>query len=167
MSEVMLRAMEPEDLDWLYRIENDRELWDIGATNVPYSRFALHDFIAHSSGDIYTDGQVRLIIETVDGEVLGIADVVNFDAKNCRAELGLVIDRPHRRKGYGRQALGQIEDYSLRILHLHQLYACISTDNHPSLSLFSSHGYRQVALLPEWLYDGKEYHPAVLMQKFL
>ena len=50
---VRLRAMEPEDLDILYRIENDMSLWDVGNTNVPYSRYALHDYIAHASHDIY------------------------------------------------------------------------------------------------------------------
>ena len=59
---VTLRAMEPEDLDLLYRIENDRQLWDVGSTNVPYSRYVLHDYIANSSGDVYTDRQVRLIV---------------------------------------------------------------------------------------------------------
>ena len=39
---IRLRALEPEDLDELYQIENDRRLWDVGLTNVPYSRFALH-----------------------------------------------------------------------------------------------------------------------------
>ena len=40
---VLLRALEPEDLDMLYQIENNRQLWDVGTTNVPYSRYALHD----------------------------------------------------------------------------------------------------------------------------
>ena len=35
---VHLRAIEPEDLDLLYRIENDVKLWNVGTTNVPYSR---------------------------------------------------------------------------------------------------------------------------------
>ena len=36
MAVVRLRAMEPEDLDALYRIENDRDVWDVGENNVPY-----------------------------------------------------------------------------------------------------------------------------------
>ena len=40
---VRLRAMEPEDLDFLYAMENDKEVWDVGCTNVPYSRYVLHD----------------------------------------------------------------------------------------------------------------------------
>ena len=61
--EVRLRAMEPEDLDLLYRIENDVKLWHVSTTNVPYSRFTLHEYIANSTGDIYVDRQVRLMIE--------------------------------------------------------------------------------------------------------
>ena len=59
---VSLRAMEPEDLDVLYRIENDTKLWNVGCTNVPYSRFTLHNYIADCKNDIYADRQLRLII---------------------------------------------------------------------------------------------------------
>ena len=38
MDEIILRALEPEDLDVLYSIENDIELWSVGYTTVPYSR---------------------------------------------------------------------------------------------------------------------------------
>ena len=39
---ITLRALEPEDLDALYAIENDTEIWDVGHTNVPYSKYAVH-----------------------------------------------------------------------------------------------------------------------------
>ena len=57
---VRLRAMEPEDLDFLYAMENDKEVWDVGCTNVPYSRYVLHDYIANASNDIYADGHYAL-----------------------------------------------------------------------------------------------------------
>ena len=167
MKSVLLRAMEPEDLDLLYCIENDQTLWGLGTTNVPYSRYALHDYIAHASGDIYTDGQVRLIIETNDREAVGLADIVSFDANNCRAEIGIIIECRHRRKGYAFQALQQMGDYALRILHLHQLYAYVPANNLPSMALFEKLGYIRSAILSDWLYDGKNYQNAVLMQKFL
>ena len=44
-----LRAIEPEDLDLLYRIENDTALWNIGTSNVLYSRYLLHDYVAHAT----------------------------------------------------------------------------------------------------------------------
>ena len=164
---VTLRAMEPEDLDLLYRIENDRQLWDVGNTSVPYSRYVLHDYIATSSGDIYTDRQVRQIIEDSRGITVGMADIVNFAAKNLRAEVGIVIAREHRKNGYAYEAMTQIADYACRVLHLHQLYAIISTQNIFALTLFKKCGYNEASHLRDWLFDGKKYHDAVLMQIFL
>ena len=96
MEKIRLRAIEPEDLDILYTIENDVSLWSVGTTNVPYSRYVLHDYIAHASNDIYTDRQVRLIIENEEGKMVGIADVMNFDPQHLRAELGIVIQSGFR-----------------------------------------------------------------------
>lgn len=159
--------MEPEDLDLLYHIENDPKLWLVSATSVPYSRYTLHDYIAHSSGNIYADGQVRLMIENEDGLVVGIADIVNFEAKHRRAEVGIVIELTQRRKGYALQALNQITDYSLRVLHLHQLYAIVAANNLPSVSLFKVAGFIQTAVVKDWLYDGEAYSDALILQRVL
>ena len=164
---IRLRALEPEDLDLLYRIENDRSLWNVGTTNVPYSRYTLHDYVAHASGDIYIDRQVRLIIENAEGQTVGIVDIVEFDPKHQRGELGLVIEQSYRRQGYALAALNELTDYALHQLHLHQLYVCIAADNTPALTLFRELGYLESAALCDWLFDGTAYHDAVLMQKIL
>ena len=161
---VRLRAMEPEDLDLLYRIENDVQLWHVGSSNVPYSRYTLHNYIANASGDIYTDRQVRLMIENEEGIVVGIVDLVNFDPSNRRAELGLIIEEPYRHAGYAQSTMAQISDYAVNILHLHQLFATIDVTNEPCLQLFRKLGYIESARLKEWLFDGKNYHDAIVMQ---
>lgn len=163
--DVTLRAMEPDDLDFLYGVENDNSLWHVGNTTVPYSRYLLHDYIANSTADIYRDGQVRLIMENGAKETVGIADVFNFDASNRRAEVSIVVHGLHRRKGYATQALLKLVDYSLRILHLHQLYALVAVDNESSLRLFCKCGFQQSGILKEWLFDGEKYVDVVIMQK--
>ena len=167
MKHVRLRAMEPEDLDLLYRIENDSQLWGVGATNVPYSRYLLHEYISNATGDIYTDRQVRLMIENEEGQVVGIADVMNFDPRHLRAELGIVIERAYRRQGYATDAIRQILDYARKVLHLHQLYAFVGSDNHASVELFSKVGFTRETELKDWLFDGKGYHAAIVMQYLL
>jgi diamine N-acetyltransferase len=161
---VHFRAIEPEDLDLLYRIENDIKLWNIGATNVPYSRYTLHDYIANASGDIYTDRQVRLMIENVEGEIVGIVDIVNFDPSNRRAELGLVIEEPYRKMGYAQSVIMKVAEYAVSVLHLHQLFAFIDVSNTACVALFRKLGYRESATLKDWLFDGREYHDAIVMQ---
>ena len=162
-----LRAMEPEDLDVLYTLENDSTLWDIGPTNVPYSRYTLHDYIATSADDIYADRQVRFMIENSEKQTVGIVDIVSFDPKNLRAELGLAILNAHRGHGYAADALNQVLHYAKRVLHLHQLYVYVAADNTPSFNLFSKCGFQVAAELTDWLYDGTQYHKAWLMQTFL
>ena len=110
---VRLRALEPEDLDFLYRIENDEALWDCGTTNVPYSRQVLREYILSARNDIYADGQVRLMAENEAGEVVGIGDFVNFDPRHQRAEIGLVVPVEYRRRGYGSAIIRQTDPHGL------------------------------------------------------
>ena len=144
LTKVRLRAMEPEDLDFLYNIENDRELWNVGNTNVPYSRYVLHDYIANATNDIYSDGQVRMIVENAEG---------------CTV-------RGFRRCGYAEAAVRHMLSYAQRILHLNQVYAVISVDNKPSIALFEKCGFIKSANLQKWLFDGEKYIDAVIMSNF-
>ena len=166
MKQVHLRAIEPEDLDMLYRIENDVKLWNVGITNVHYSRYALHDYVANASDDIYADHQVRLIVENGQKQVVGIADIVDFDPGNRRAEIGLVIEQPFRGQGYGLSAMKELQRYALEVLHLHQLYAIIDVQNEACLQMFRQLGYHESSCLKDWLYDGREYRDAIVMQTF-
>ena len=162
-----LRAIEPEDLDLLYQIENDQSLWQVGTTNVPYSRYTLHDYIANSSDDIYADRQVRMMVENDEGETVGIVDLVQFSPQHQRAEVGIVILNAHRHKGYAVAALQTLCDYALRVVHLHQLYAVVDKRNEAAIALFKKASFISGNTLQEWLFDGREYHDAQLMQRFL
>ena len=164
MSKIKLRAIEPEDLDLLYQIENDTSLWNVGCTNVPYSRYTLHDYIANSSDDIYADRQLRLIIEREDGGTVGMIDLMNFSPQHLRAEVGIVILNSERRKGYGLAALHQLCVYARQVLHLHQLYGIVADGNESALRLFEKADFQQQSVLHEWLFDGKNYKDAVIMQ---
>lgn len=167
LPEVRLRAMEPEDLDLIYAMENDEDQWPAGRTNVPYSRYVLHDYIASATNDIYADGQVRMVIEAADGKVVGLVDLVDFSAQHLRAEISIVVLRDCRRQGYAAAALRKVASYALRILHLHQLYAVVGEGNAASLALLTGCGYRVSGELDEWLYDGRAYGKAKVLQLFL
>ena len=165
--QVHLRATEPEDLDILYKIENDDSLWNLGNTNVPYSKYVLHDYIAHATNDIYADKQARMIIENNKGNIVGIADIINFDPKNMKAEVGIVIRCEYRQNGYAFAAMQKIINHALHILHLHQLYVYVGKENKASIALFQKCGFLNTTVMRDWLYDGKGYHNALLMQLFL
>ncbi len=160
---VVLRAMEPEDLDFLYHIENDTALWVHGISNVPYSRYALRRFISESQNDIYVDRQLRLIVELKEtGEAVGCADLFDYSIRHQRAEVGLVISKPFQRSGLGREALSLLLRYAFAFLKLHQVYAYVSAANHAAAGLFERIGFERTALLKDWIQEAGEYKSVVL-----
>ncbi len=184
---IKLRALEPEDLELLYTVENDPLLWLTGSNNEPYSHFALRQFIETCTNDIYADRQLRLVIETAGddgtagsdvangqdngeikpGTVIGIIDLYKFSPENRRAEVGVMILKPYRGRGYCGEALAAIEQYGGKLLHLHQLYAVIAVSNTVCRHAFCSAGYREQATLSQWLWRGDKYEDVVVAQKFL
>lgn len=136
LPQIHLRALEPDDLDMLYRIENNDALWRVGTTNVPYSRYVLHEYIANTRSDIYSDRQLRMMIEDSRHQVVGIIDLVNFDPRHLRAEVGIVVEEEKRRQGYATAAVREICRYAEQILHLHQLYVIVDMENTAALELF-------------------------------
>ena len=115
---IRLRALEPEDLDFLYEMENEESLWEMGCTNVPYSRQVLLDYITTATADIYTDKQVRLIVENEQQEAVGIIDLMNFDPRHQRAELGIVIKKEHQHQGLAQLAIRLLMQYEIGRAHV-------------------------------------------------
>lgn len=95
---IYLRAVEPEDLDIMYEMENDPSMWDISSFTVPYSRFVLKQYIEGSQSDMFADKQLRLMImRRNDNRALGTVDITDFVPLHSRGQLELpfigIIDR--------------------------------------------------------------------------
>lgn len=162
---IYLRAVEPEDLDVMYHIENHPTLWGIGSFTVPYSRYALKEYIENSCNDIYADKQLRLmIVKRDDNVVIGTIDITDYSPMHSRGGVGIAVLEDYRRKGYAADALRLLLKYAFGFLHLKQLYAHVPADNIPSVKLFTSCGFRQSGLLKGWLRAEDTFKDVLLMQ---
>lgn len=150
---IKLRKIEPADLPYLYQWENDAASWADGSNHNPLSQQDLRDYIASTTGDIYRDGQLRLIIEE-DGLTLGCIDLFDFDPRNRRAAIGMYITPEYREKGIGREAVRLMEEYAFGFLHLRLIYAIISTHNSACTALYRSAGYTPSSPLSAWTLEG-------------
>ena len=167
LNKVHLRALEPDDLDLLYAMENDPDLWTVGCQNTPYSKFTLANYIQTNSNDFFADRQARMVMALDDGTCIGLADVFSYQPAYGRAEVGIAVLNGYRRMGCAHQAIVALTDMARRFWHLHQLYALVLTTNQPAVALFSKAGFSANATLKDWFYDGEKYHDALLMQIFL
>ncbi|MFV8226637.1 GNAT family N-acetyltransferase [Christiangramia aquimixticola] len=162
---VYLRALEPEDLDLVHKIENNEDFWEISSTQTPYSRFLIRQYIENAHRDIYDIKQLRLVICTKRGRAVGLIDVFDLDPQNQRASLGILIaDKKDRKKGFGSESLSLLCDYCFTHLGLHQVYANVTDGNKDSQKVFENNGFRKVGVKKEWtLFKGK-YKDEILYQ---
>lgn len=161
-----LRALEPEDLDFIYDIENDETIWEISATQTPYSRFLIKQYLENAHMDIYEAKQLRLVMMSHNKETIGLIDLFDFDPKNKRVGVGLLIAKSEfRHKGYGKEALELVCNYAFKHLQVHQLYANIDEENAASIKLFETAGFQQIGVKKDWNFVNGNFKNELLYQK--
>jgi len=172
---IQLRALEPSDLNCLYRWENDTLVWSVSGTMAPFSKFVLEQYLASSHNDIYTNKQLRLMIdlnfaddeegEHEDSRSIGCIDLFDFDPRHKRAGVGILIaDKLDRGKGYATEALHLLVEYGFDVLDLHQIFSNVRVDNEQSLALFKKLGFEITGLKQDWIYEAGKYFDEYTMQ---
>ncbi len=163
---IYLRALEPQDLDFLYELENNPDIWEISGTITPYSKHVLKFYLDNAHRDIYDVKQLRLCICKEKTKVVGLIDLFDFDPKNRRAGMGIVVnDEAERNKGVGAEAIQLLCKYAFSILNLRQVFANVSEDNKASIYLFEKLGFERVGIKKDWILSGGEFKNEVLFQK--
>jgi len=153
---IALRAVEPEDIALLYMWENDRSVWHLSNTLVPFSRYQLKQYIESDPSNIHARQQLRMMIDCCEAgkpaRTVGSIDLFDFDPIHQRAGLGILIaSTGDRRQGYAREAISQMVDYCRQVLFLHQLYCSIAANNTASIQLFGKAGFEITGTKKEWL----------------
>ena len=151
--DIVLRAPELTDIDFLYAIENDPRLWHLSNTLSPFSRFDLEQYILQSEKDIFVTRQARFMIDKQDGEtreIIGAIDLFDVEAKHRRAGIGIIVVEEERGKGLASIALDILIEYAFTVLNLHQLYCNIEAGNDRSFQLFESKGFLKIGKKQDW-----------------
>lgn len=164
---IRLRAVEPEDLDLLYRWENNPLYWYAGETRAPYSKYALKQHILDSAKDIYENKQLRLIIHSKQlAQAVGTLDLFGLDVFNSRIEVGLLIEDTFQQNGFASIALSLAREYVFNYLKINQMYAHVAGNNEASIKLFESRNFKRNGVLKDWIRNNREYVDVFVYQLF-
>ncbi|MDA8594894.1 GNAT family N-acetyltransferase [Flavobacteriaceae bacterium] len=167
MKEIHLAALEPEDINLLFKLENDRRLWHVSNTLVPFSRTTLAAYLESvDSNDISRAGQYRFAIKNRE-ETIGCIDLYDYDPVNSRAGVGVILCESARGKGIATIALKKLIQYVKEHLFLHQLYADIPVSNQLSIRLFKSCNFEKTACLKDWIRHKDSYEDQLTYQLLL
>ncbi len=162
---INLRALEPEDLEFLYQIENNASFWEVSHTQTPFSKFILKQYLENAHQDIFEAKQLRLLIEEKSTKKqVGLIDLFDFNPQHQRAGIGILIHPDFQQKGFASEALSILISYSFSHLNLHQLYANITLDNAKSISLFTKHYFKKVGIKKDWILSNGKFKDEILFQ---
>ena len=162
---VNLRALEPEDLDFLYTTENDTNFWQVSNTQVPFSKFVLKQYLENAHQDIYEAKQLRLIIEeSKTNTAIGMIDLFDFNPQHRRAGIGILVHKKFQNFGFASDALSIFIPYCFKILNLHQIFANIISNNQQSIKLFSNFNFKKIGIKKDWLFIDGVYNDEFIFQ---
>jgi len=158
---VILRPVEERDLPLLAAWRNTPE----------NRRFFFSPFLINPGGqrkwyeDLFADrNRVILMIDTLDGQTVGMLGLDKIDWRIGEAESGIyLLDPEERGKGYAEEAGLLMINYAFEELNLRRLYAIIYDFNQGVIELCKFFGFEQEGILREAAYTGGKFHDKVIM----
>ncbi|TYU29796.1 spermidine N1-acetyltransferase [Listeria monocytogenes] len=160
MSEdLKLRPLEREDLKFVHRLNNDAKIMSYWFEE-PYEAFVelqeLYD------KHIHDQSERRFILE-LDGQMVGLVELMEIDYIHRRAEFQIIIDPKFQGHGYAVSATKLAMKYAFHVLNLHKLYLVVDKVNEKAIHVYEKVGFiREGELIDEFFVDGT-YHDAIRM----
>ncbi|PCU73944.1 spermidine N1-acetyltransferase [Listeria monocytogenes] len=154
-----LRPLEREDLKFVHRLNNDAKIMSYWFEE-PYEAFVelqeLYD------KHIHDQSERRFILE-LDGQMVGLVELMEIDYIHRRAEFQIIIDPKFQGHGYAVSATKLAMKYAFHVLNLHKLYLVVDKVNEKAIHVYEKVGFiREGELIDEFFVDGT-YHDAIRM----
>lgn len=160
--DVIIRAMQEQDLPAATRVHNDH------AVGTPSSYTVSHSQVSDRRTwwrNLVDDGRPVLVAE-VDGLFGGYATYHHFrdgEGYDVTAEVSIWLDTPARGRGVGRKLMTELMRQARRD-GLHSLVSVIDSDNVGSLGFHSAMGFTEVGRLPHIAHKMDSWRTAIIMQ---
>ena len=161
---IILRAIEKEDLVLLHQWANDPETQDaIGELHFPSSMDFHNSWFDNLKNDKLNQ---RLVVEVPNYGIIGLSSIINIDWRNRRAWHGLVIgDSKYRKKGYGIHAIMATMKYAFDELNLERLEGSMIEYNTLSISTYCGKRlkWRKEGLREKYFFRKGQYWDQILV----
>ena len=133
--QLILRAIEEQDLDRLHKWANDPVTQDgLSELHFPSSMDFHRTWFQTLKSDRFNH---RFVVEVPEVGIIGISSIMNIDWRNRHAWHGLVLgESSHRGKGYGIDAIMATMRYAFEELNLERLDGSMIEYNKLSISTY-------------------------------
>ena len=116
------------------------------------------------NANVKPNGAFFTIYEKQTETPMGTVTLINLDAVNRHAELGIVIgEKGYKSKGFGRESIMLILDYGFNILNLECIYLRVHSYNAKAIGLYESIGFVRTGVRRHACYMAGHYYDDILM----
>jgi RimJ/RimL family protein N-acetyltransferase len=161
---VLLRAIEREDLVLLHRYNNDLETEVLGGGDPPMPQ-ALARLQADYEGNWSKGGRdgTSFAIE-VEGQMIGQAALFQFDDVARTCAIGIAIgDKSFRGKGHGREVISLLLDYAFRHRNQNKVWLTVNGTNQQAIRAYRACGFVEEGRLRQHVWNNGAYIDFVYM----
>jgi diamine N-acetyltransferase len=163
---IRLRPWKEADLGLLGELRNDLALQaQLLARPRGSSEPQLRQWLESRARD--ADGLFLVVADRADDTALGYLQIDRLSPVDRRAELGICLHAAAQGRGIGRQALGLVQAYLLRVWALRKLTLQVRSDNAAAIACYQHAGFRNCGLLSRHHWADGAFHDVVLMECFL
>lgn len=154
---VTLRAIEKEDLEFMRIMMNDSEIEKlVVGWAFPVSKYQQEKWYENNIQNL---NNLRFIIESKNGEKLGLTTLTNIDWKNRKATQGIkIFSQKNRNAGYGQDSVMAMLRYTFDELHLNRIEISCLEENIPSVKMHKKCGWVVEGNYREYIYKNGKYH---------
>lgn len=161
---VRLRAWSSEDWEWDYCNSFDTQAVKLADFQVQLPKTVnesknYSEKIANLSNN---NGRIYFAVETLEGTNVGRINLYRIDERNGTFQIGILIDRDYRGKGYGTAAMKILLEYAFMERRLNKYCGSIVDTNIGSSKMHKKLGCQQEGVCRQNIYMGGCYHDEIL-----
>ena len=162
MTALRIRPLEREDLRFVHDLDNNESVMHYWFEE-PYEAYVelcdLYDKHIH-------DQTERRFVAEVDGQRVGLVELVEINHIHRRAEFQIIVAPEHQGRGHATTASVAAIEYAFLVLNLYKLFLVVDVDNAAAIHVYRKLGFVQEGVLKQEFFVNGEYRDALRMALF-
>jgi RimJ/RimL family protein N-acetyltransferase len=149
---ILLRPTEVDDLSYVVAAEQHDE----------NNAFIVSWTYDQHRGALFGTDLAHLIVEDESGKLVGFIILAGLESPHQNIEFRRIVIT-EKGKGYGQEAIQQVQRFAFTRLSAHRLWLEVKEGNHRARYIYEKLGFREEGILRECLKNGEQFESLVVM----
>ena len=166
LGDVVMRALEPKDAEYLYTYRNDWEvIRHLGGFSAGYSRSNLEEWIKRHSNR--PDEVLWTIADSATDQCIGHVGLYQIDSRVRKGQFAILIgDKALWGRGLGTRVTQAVVAWAFGQLNLHKVSLHVLTNNERAIRIYESLGFHPEGVLRDEQFRDEQFLDLMLMAVF-